>query len=112
MLSQEARLTSTDTKAPLTWLLGMFYSRARQENTRSTFQIMTPQIPGLFYDDNNTDTQSAGFGEVRAKLSSGWSISLPTLTGGIRALSSHHRPHSKLRFFWRDGAQQREWSDS
>lgn len=25
---------------------------------------------------------------------------------------AHHRPHSKLRFSWRDGAQQREWSDS
>ncbi|HLZ98774.1 MAG TPA: hypothetical protein VKP66_12625 [Steroidobacteraceae bacterium] len=25
---------------------------------------------------------------------------------------AHHRPHSKLRFFWKDGTQRREWSDS
>jgi iron complex outermembrane recepter protein len=75
-LSQEARLTSTDTKAPLTWLLGEFFSRARQDDTRSTHQIATPDNPGLFYDDHNIDTQFASFGEVRAKLSSGWSITL------------------------------------
>jgi outer membrane receptor protein involved in Fe transport len=76
VLSQEARLTSTDTNAPLTWLLGAFYSRARQDDTRYTYQIATPQNAGLFYDDNNTDTQFAGFGEVRAKLSSRWSTTL------------------------------------
>jgi iron complex outermembrane recepter protein len=74
VFSQEARLTSTDSNAPLTWLLGAFYSHARQEDTRSTYQIATPQILGLFYDDDNTDTQIAGFGEVRAKLWRGWSV--------------------------------------
>jgi hypothetical protein len=36
-----------------------------------------------------------------------------TLAAGETAPDeAHHRPHSKLRFYWRDGAQQREWSDS
>lgn len=76
VLSQEARLTSTDANAPLTWHFGLFYSRVRQEDTRSTFQIAAPQNPGLFYDDDNLDTQFAGFGEVRAKLWQGWSMAL------------------------------------
>jgi iron complex outermembrane receptor protein len=76
VLSQEARLASTNTNAPLTWLLGEFFSRARQDDTRSTYQIATPHNPGLYYDDDNTDTQLAAFGEVRAKLWRGWSTAL------------------------------------
>jgi outer membrane receptor protein involved in Fe transport len=76
VLAQETRLASADTNAPLTWLVGVFYSRARQEDTRSTYQIATPQNLGLFYDDFNTDTQFAGFGELRAKLSPRWSVAL------------------------------------
>jgi hypothetical protein len=37
---------------------------------------------------------------------------LTLATDEAAAGPAHHRPRSKLRFFWRDGAQQREWSDS
>ena len=76
VLAQEVRLASVDTRDQLTWLVGVYYSRARQDDTRDTYQIATPQTPGVFYNDDNTDTQFAGFGEVRARLLSRWSTTI------------------------------------
>lgn len=75
VLSQEVRLTSSDGAAPLTWLAGLFLSRARQDDPRYTYAIATPETPGIETEDYNTDSVVAGFGNLNLALHP-WTMSL------------------------------------
>ena len=64
VLSQEVRFTSGDGNAPLKWVSGFFYSRARQDDVRDTYAIAMPTSPGIDTDDLHTDTLAAGFANI------------------------------------------------
>lgn len=74
--SQEVRLTSSDGAAPLAWVVGFYYSQARQDDARYTYAIATPEHPGIDFDDYNQDTAVAGFGNFKLSVSSGWTMDL------------------------------------
>jgi iron complex outermembrane receptor protein len=80
-ISQELRLASTDSAAPLVWVAGLFYTRARQNDYA---QYVSPILSGtsLLYSVDNApvDTQVAAFGQLD------WRIVEPLrLSLGLRA---------------------------
>jgi iron complex outermembrane receptor protein len=78
--SQEVRLTSADPDAPIQWVLGQFYSLARQVHTEDIYEIGAPGNPGYYDSDHTTDTTVAAFAHVDARISRHW-----TLSAGTRA---------------------------
>jgi iron complex outermembrane recepter protein len=81
-VSQELRLDSADTQAPISWVAGLFYSRVRQEDSESIDSpIFAPELattnPILYTEQGILDTQVAVFGESdyrvteRLKLTAG-----------------------------------------
>jgi iron complex outermembrane recepter protein len=76
LLSQEVQLTSADTASPIRWVTGLFVSRSRQDDTRDTYGIQGPADPGLYYDDDTTDTLLAGFANFDITLAPRWTLSL------------------------------------
>jgi iron complex outermembrane recepter protein len=81
-LSQELRLASADTRTPITWVAGLFYSRVRQEDNESIDSpVFAPALattnPILYTDQGILETQVAAFGEIdyratqRLKLTAG-----------------------------------------
>jgi iron complex outermembrane receptor protein len=90
-LSEEVRVASTDSTAPIQWLGGLFYSRLRQDSTQDTYLIAAPQDPGILDDDYNLITEISAFGQARWSLNSYWSSG-----AGMRAgwLESHGISHA------------------
>jgi iron complex outermembrane recepter protein len=68
VLSAEARLASADSNARLTWLAGVFYSRASEEDTQTTIAPAVSSQASLYTDEVNTDTQLAAFGQADFKV--------------------------------------------
>ena len=89
VLSQEVRLTSSDGAVPLTWLAGLFLSRARQDDARYIYAIATPDTPGIESDDFNTDNVVAGFGNINLALHS-WIMSLGLRIESTRSDFTEH----------------------
>jgi iron complex outermembrane receptor protein len=72
VLSQEVRLMSSDRDAPVRWAAGMFYSRAHQDERQLTYPIATPLNPGVYSNEDYTDTLTSGFGNLEVPISHGW----------------------------------------
>jgi outer membrane receptor protein involved in Fe transport len=72
--SEEVRLTSTDSTAPVTWLAGLFYSRLRQDSTQDTYLIAAPENPGILTDDYNSVSEVSVFGQTRWSLDPYWNV--------------------------------------
>jgi iron complex outermembrane recepter protein len=72
VLSQEVRLTSSDRDATLRWTAGLFFSRAHQDERQYTYPIATPANPGVYSNEDDTDTLSSGFGNIELKLAANW----------------------------------------
>jgi iron complex outermembrane receptor protein len=89
-LSQEVRLTSTDSAAPIQWLGGLFYSRLRQDSTQDTYLIAAPQDPGILDDDYNIITEVSAFGQTRWSLNSHWSLGAGLRAGRLESRSVSH----------------------
>jgi iron complex outermembrane receptor protein len=67
VLAEEARLASADANARLTWVAGIYYSRAFQQDPNYLFAPYAPKgiYPyGLFQNNINIDTQTAAFGQL------------------------------------------------
>ena len=84
--SQEVRLASDNPEAPVQWLLGAFYSSARQlEDVNMYSSALADQIgedpaSALLYTGGKTiDTQIAAFGQLDVRLAEGL-----TATAGLR----------------------------
>jgi iron complex outermembrane receptor protein len=77
--SQELRLTSANSEAPIQWVAGLFYSLARQVHTTDIYEIGAPENAGYYDNDHTTDTIVAAFTHVDARMSRYW-----TLSAGVR----------------------------
>jgi outer membrane receptor protein involved in Fe transport len=73
--SQEIRLASANPDAPIQWVVGQFYSSARQVHTEDIYAIGSPGNPGYYSNDHTTDTIVAAFAHVDARLSRQWTLS-------------------------------------
>jgi len=71
VLSQEVRLMSSDRNAPVRWAAGLFFSRARQDERQDTYPIATPLNPGVYSNEDYTDTLTSGFGNLEVPISHG-----------------------------------------
>jgi iron complex outermembrane recepter protein len=90
VLSQEVRLTSSNANAALMWVVGLFYSQARQDDKRYTYAIATPGNPGVDFDDYNLDTLAAGFGNADLSVSSRWTFSFGVRVERTRSDFTEH----------------------
>jgi len=77
--SQEVRLTSVDSEAPIQWVAGQFYSLARRTYSEDIYRIGAPGNPGYYNSDHTTDMIVSAFAHVNARMSPYW-----TLSGGVR----------------------------
>jgi iron complex outermembrane receptor protein len=88
--SEEVRLASTDSGAPLKWLGGLFYSRLRQNSWQDTYLIAAPSNPGILTDDYDTVAETSAFGQVRWSLSPYWTLGSGMRVGRLENYSSSH----------------------
>jgi len=89
-LSEEVRLASTDSAAPIRWLGGLFYSRLRQDSTQDTYLIAAPQDPGILVDDYDMITEASAFGQSRWLLNSHWSLGTGVRAGWLEGRGVSH----------------------
>jgi iron complex outermembrane receptor protein len=89
-LTEEIRLASADSEAPIKWLGGIFYSRLRQDATQDTYLIAAPTNPGVLTDDYNTITEGSAFGQARWSLNSYWNLGAGVRVGWLESLGSSH----------------------
>ncbi|HME37458.1 MAG TPA: TonB-dependent receptor [Steroidobacteraceae bacterium] len=89
-LSEEVRLASTDSAAPVKWLGGFFFSRLRQDLTQDTYLISAPADPGILTDGYDTFTESSAFGQARWSLNSYWSAGSGMRVGWLEDHSTSH----------------------
>ena len=89
-LSEEVRLVSTDSAAPIQWLGGLFYSRLRQDSTQDTYLIAAPENPGILDDDYNIITEVSAFGQTRWSLNSHWSLGTGMRAGRLESRGVSH----------------------
>ncbi|MDB6087189.1 MAG: TonB-dependent receptor, plug, partial [Gammaproteobacteria bacterium] len=89
-LSQEVRVASADSAAPITWLGGVFYSKLRQNSTQDTYLIATPANPGILTDDYNITTEASAFGDTRWSLNSYWNVGAGMRVGWLDSLGTSH----------------------
>jgi len=88
--SEEVRLTSADSAAPIRWLGGLFYSRLRQDSTQDTYLIAAPADPGILTDDYDSITESSVFGQFRWSLNSNWSVGAGVRVGWLESQGTSH----------------------
>jgi outer membrane receptor protein involved in Fe transport len=84
LFSQELRLATQDSAARLTWVVGVFYAHARADVTHDSYQVITPQVPGLYNVDYKVDTDLAAFGDATLRVARRWRLSLGARLGGTR----------------------------
>ena len=89
-LTQEVRLASAGSAAPIQWLGGLFYSRLRQDSTQDTYLIADPADPGILDDDYNIITEVSAFGQTRWSVNSQWSLGAGMRTGRLESHSITH----------------------
>jgi outer membrane receptor protein involved in Fe transport len=77
--SQEVRLTSNDSQAPLQWVAGQYYSSARHIYSEDIYEIGAPGNPGYDNSNHTNDTIVALYGHANARLTRAW-----TLSAGVR----------------------------
>jgi iron complex outermembrane recepter protein len=73
--SQEVRLTSADPETPIQWVVGQFYSLARQAYTEDIYEIGAPGNPGYYNGEHTTDTIVSVYAHMNARLSRPWILS-------------------------------------
>jgi outer membrane receptor protein involved in Fe transport len=71
-LSEEIRLASTDSAAPLRWVAGMFFSSLRWDSKQDTYLITAPENPGILTNDYNRDSETSAFGQARWSIGPYW----------------------------------------
>jgi outer membrane receptor protein involved in Fe transport len=78
VFTQEIRLASPDSLSRLKWVVGLFYSHARQDEVSNTYSRVIsaengvpPSQPLLYVATNTIDTQSAAFGQVEYVIAGG-----------------------------------------
>jgi iron complex outermembrane receptor protein len=86
--SQEIRLTSSDPNARLTWVAGLYYSHAHQEDPNYLYDYLIPNPPAtsqpvLFQNPIETDKQTAIFGQADYAIWRGLKF-----TAGVRVARS------------------------
>jgi iron complex outermembrane receptor protein len=86
--SEEVRLASMDSAAPITWLGGLFYSRLRQDSTQDTYLIAAPGNPGILDDQYNTLTEASAFGQTRWSLNPHWNLGAGMRVGWLDSYGS------------------------
>jgi iron complex outermembrane receptor protein len=86
--SEEVRLASVDSAAPITWLGGLFYSRLRQDSTQDTYLIAAPGNPGILDDLYNTTTEASAFGQTRWSLNPHWNLGAGMRVGWLDSYGS------------------------
>jgi iron complex outermembrane recepter protein len=100
VFTQEIRLQSSDSDDRLTWVVGSFFQRSRQESTETIYSPQLNELTNALYGvpvidafgvglgpgglsylgiDSTVDQQTAGFGQIDLKLASDI-----TLTAGAR----------------------------
>jgi outer membrane receptor protein involved in Fe transport len=89
-LTQEIRLASPDSAAPIQWLGGIFYSRLRQDSTQDTYLIAAPANPAILTDDYNTITEGSAFGQTRWSLNPYWNLGAGVRMGWLGTRGSSH----------------------
>jgi outer membrane receptor protein involved in Fe transport len=89
-LTQEIRLASPDSAAPIQWLGGIFYSRLRQDSTQDTYLIAAPANPAILTDDYNTITEGSAFGQTRWSLNPYWNLGAGVRVGWLGSRGSSH----------------------
>jgi iron complex outermembrane recepter protein len=90
LTSQEVRLASVDAEARLSWLVGLFYSRARERVTELGYLVAAPDNPGLVIDAYNFKSDLAGFANTTFNFTSRWSASLGARLTRTRSDSTEH----------------------
>src|SRR5260370_34988851 len=65
---------SSDRNAAVRWTAGLFYSRAHQDERQYTYPIATPLNPGVYSNEDYTDTLTSGFGNLEVPISQGWRL--------------------------------------
>jgi outer membrane receptor protein involved in Fe transport len=76
LFSQEVRLATRDTLAPLAWVAGVFYGRSRLNTSNDTYLVTSPEPPGLYGLGSTVDTDVAAFGDATLGLSRRWRVNL------------------------------------
>ena len=89
-VSEEVRLASTDSGAPLKWLGGLFYSRLRQGLTQDTYLIAAPANPGILTDNDYTLAETSAFGQARWSLNPYWSLGSGMRVGWLDSRATAH----------------------
>jgi iron complex outermembrane recepter protein len=89
-LTQEVRLASADSAAPIKWLGGLFFSRLRQVSTQDTYLLSDPGNPGILDDDYNVLTEASAFGQVRWQINSYWSLGNGMRVGELYSHGTSH----------------------
>lgn len=87
ILSQEVRLSSLGLDTRLTWVAGLFYSRANQDETENAYStniaetlgVVPPTISLQYTGTVSIDTQAAAFGQADYAITNRWK-----LTAGLR----------------------------
>jgi iron complex outermembrane recepter protein len=90
LTSQEVRLASVDPEARVSWLVGLFYSRARERVTEIGYLVAAPDNPGLVIDAYNIHSDIAGFANTTFNFTSRWSASLGARLTRTRGDSTEH----------------------
>jgi iron complex outermembrane receptor protein len=75
-LSQEIRLSSKDPDARLRWIVGLFYSRSRQDYSEDIYGISAPENPGLYDYRDTIDTSIAGFAHLDLTIAPRWTVNI------------------------------------
>jgi iron complex outermembrane receptor protein len=86
--SEEVRVASTDSGAPIRWLGGIFYSRLRQDSTQDTYLIAAPANPGILDNDYDTFTEGSVFGQTRWSANPFWSVGAGMRVGWLESRGS------------------------
>jgi outer membrane receptor protein involved in Fe transport len=89
-LSQELRVASADSSAPVQWLGGFFYSKLRQQSFQDTYLIAMPEDPGILIANDDTASESSVFGQARWSPDAHWSLGAGVRVGWLESTSSSH----------------------
>jgi iron complex outermembrane recepter protein len=89
-VSEEVRLASTNSAAPLTWLGGLFFSNLRQNLAQDTYEIAAPTNPGILTDGYSSTTEISAFGQVRWSFTPYLSLGAGMRFGWLHSQDQYH----------------------